>query len=409
MLHPSTLPALTGVCVPGASGSSRSRSAAANLLLWTAVASATDGPMGGAPIAEMTDSDWADFLRAALRHGMLPIAARALSVSVTEGIPPLIASDLRRAAASNSRRSLALVAELVKVLRLLDGAGIHAVPWKGPLLSQRAYGDLGSRYFFDLDVLVRAADLPRARDLLATIGFRTEKPMSAAQQAAYVEHQGELELVRDSDGVWLELHTAIVPTYYSAGTSSDDLWDRLVDAHIGRYRVPALAITDDLEALCVHGSKHRWERLIWIVDVAMMSRLLAAEDWQQLWDAARHNGTLRMVHLGLLLASDLCAAAIPSSVVRSARGDRVAVGLASEVGRDLFDPRSHRADALVFHTRMRERSVDRVRYLFNVFFTASGADWEALALPRGLFPLYALIRPLRLSLKYGRRALGGKD
>ena len=216
--------------------------------------------------------------------------------------------------------------------------------------------------------------------------------------------------MRDSDGVWLELHTAIVPTYYSAGTSADDLWDRLVDAQIGRSRVQALALTDDFEALCVHGSKHRWERLMWVVDIAMMSKLLGADDWERLSEVARKHGTLRMGPSGE--ASDGASEVVPHRYrnsrprVRSSRSRQPSASLARSEERDLFDPRTHRADSLVFHARMRERPADRLRYLFNVFFMASGADWEALALPRGLFPLYGLTRPLRLSLKYGRRALG---
>jgi hypothetical protein len=275
------------------------------------------------------------------------------------------------------------------------------------LLAQRAYGDLGARYFFDLDLLVRATDLPRSRDLLLATGFRTEKPMTAAQQSAYVEHQGELELVRDSDGLWLELHTAIVPTYYSTGTTAEDLWQRLVRTKLAGTNVHTLALVDELEALCVHGSKHRWERMIWIVDVAMMSRLLGAADWHRLIGVARDHGTLRMVHLGILLAVQFAAAPVPDDVVGMARADRVAVRLAADVTGELFDPRLHRADALVFHTRMRERPGDRLRYVLNVLFTPSGADWHALALPRALFVLYTVTRPIRLSLKYGRRFLTG--
>jgi hypothetical protein len=55
---------------------------------------------------------------------------------------------------------------------------------------------------------------------------------------------------------------------------------------------------------------------------------------------------------------------------------------------------------------MRERSSDRLRYLISVAFTPSGADWEAMALPRQLFAVYAMTRPLRLAWKYGRRAIG---
>jgi hypothetical protein len=52
---------------------------------------------------------------------------------------------------------------------------------------------------------------------------------------------------------------------------------------------------------------------------------------------------------------------------------------------------------------MRERGRDQLSYLASVAFTPSGADWESLRLPRALFPLYVVTRPIRLAAKYGRR------
>ncbi len=378
---------------------------AGRLLLWVARARVRPSAADGPPLELMTDEQWTIFLRDALRHGMVPLAARTLAGDVREPVPAAIRADLQRAAESNGRRSLTLAGELVTVVRLLADAGIRAVPWKGPLLAQRAYGDLGARYFFDLDVLVSESDLIAARDLMLVNGFRTEKHMTAAQQEAYVEHQGELELVRDSDGLWLELHTAIVPTYYSPGTGAEDVWERLVTVRLAGREISALALVDELEALCVHGSKHRWERLIWTVDVGRMAALLTDYDWERLASSARQHGATRMVNLGLLLADELCDAPIPRSVLERARADVGAQRLAGQVTRDLFNSRPARADSVIFHTRMRERARDRAGYLVNVLFRPSGADWETFSLPRALFPLYAVTRPFRLSLKYGRRLL----
>lgn len=381
-------------------------SAAAVLLLWIArdAARRPGQPAGHQGItATMSAQEWTEFLREALRHGMLPAAARALADE--DSVPSSIAEDLRQAEVSNARRSLTMLGQLLSTLRDLEAAGIRAVPWKGPLLAQRAYGDVGRRYFFDLDVLVRPAQMRAARDVLLDRGFRTEKPMTDAQQNAYVDHQGELEMVRDSDGMWLELHTAVVPNYYSRGRSSDDLWSRIVRATLGRDEVWALDPADEVEALCVHGSKHRWERLAWILDIAMMSRLLSSADFKSLTRAAREHGTLRMVRLGMILAADLAEAELPDEVLAEVRADRTAMRLAAEVRSELFDPRDHLADGLFFHAQMLERPRDRWVYLANVVFRPSGADWESVAVPRALFPVYAVTRPLRLSLKYGGRLL----
>jgi len=350
------------------------------------------------------DQLWSGVLREAARHMVMPLAWRALGPR-RDRIPELLASDLSAAYDQNARHNLWLTAELVSFLGRLRNADIEAVPWKGPLLAQRAYGGIGLRQFFDLDVLVRADDLGAAIAVAEGAGLSHEKPMTTAQRETYVDHQGEVELVRESDGLWLELHTQIVPTYYAQGTSSEELWGATRQEKVGRAMVQALDPVDEMEALCVHGSKHRWDRLAWIVDIAMMARLLDDSEWMRLTDGARRHGTRRMVNLGMLLSMDVAGARLPRRIAAAARADRTAARLSADVQLNLFSPQPHRLDSLIFHARMRERSSDQLRYLFNVLFTPSGADWESLALPRPLFPLYALTRPVRLSLKYGARVL----
>ena len=50
---------------------------------------------------------------------------------------------------------------------------------------------------------------------------------------------------------------------------------------------------------------------------------------------------------------------------------------------------------------MMEDSWDRVRYCVQIITNPSVEDWLALSLPDPLFPLYYLVRPLRLAGKYG--------
>ena len=144
--------------------------------------------------------------------------------------------------------------------------------------------------------------------------------MTEPQQRMYIDHQGELEMVRDADELWVELHWAIVPTYYAPPRSSGGVWLRSVEVPFGRKFVQALSPEDELEALCVHGSKHRWERLVWIADVSMAVKASSGSlDWDALLARARAHGTLRMVRLGLLLADTIGGAQLPERVLADAR------------------------------------------------------------------------------------------
>jgi hypothetical protein len=55
------------------------------------------------------------------------------------------------------------------------------------------------------------------------------------------------------------------------------------------------------------------------------------------------------------------------------------------------------------HVKMRERLHDKVRYGVRSVTTHTVRDWMALPLPRALFPLYYVLRPIRLVGKYGGR------
>ena len=352
----------------------------------------------------MNRDEWSAFLRAAMDHSTLPVAWRALE-PLNGQLPAEIATDMRTAFDANAVRNLRLAGELVTVLRGLERYDVTAVPWKGAVLAERAYSDLRLRQFFDIDLLVRSADLGRARAALENQGFRVLLQVTEEQLDSYVDHMGELEMERASDGLWVELHTAIVPSYFSDGRTSESLWDRVVPARVARASVQALDPVDEMEALAIHGSKHRFERLAWVVDIAMMARLLDAADGQRLFSAARDHGTLRMVRLSLLLAERVCGMAIPREIEQSVRSDRVALRLAREARDNLFDPRPGRMDELFFHARMRERSLDQLLYLFNVIYTPSANDWSGASLPGPLAWLYALSRPLRLWARFGWQAV----
>jgi hypothetical protein len=99
--------------------------------------------------------DW-DYLReAALRHGMLPLASRHLKeISVPASSVEGIAREFQALAA----RGLLFSVTLKQLVALLSGVGIQAIPYKGPALAARLYGNFAMRQFGDLDFLIRRED-----------------------------------------------------------------------------------------------------------------------------------------------------------------------------------------------------------------------------------------------------------
>lgn len=355
------------------------------------------------------DMDWPYLLRTARAHGMMPLLYWHLNTTCPDAVPKTAMDELRQRFQDNARRNLFLTGELLRLLNLFEAQGIPTVPYKGPALAASVYGSLALRQFADLDILVHRQDVPRAKDLLLSSGYRPEYQLTRAQEAAWLHHACDPPFRRDDGASIVELHWDIMPRYLSFPLDTERLWERLAPISLGGKVVSTLSPEDLLLILCVHGSKHLWERLAWIRDVAGLIETHQEMDWGWVTRQAIALGGRRMLSIGLLLATDLLGVSLPERVSQMLKADPVAGSLAAEVRTRLFrevDDLSKIFEESVFHPfrlRMRERLRDRVRYCIRTAMTPSVADWESLSLPYLLSPLYYVLRPLRLGGKYGRR------
>ena len=167
--------------------------------------------------------------------------------------------------------------------------------------------------------------------------------------------------------------------------------------------VRCLAPEDLLLALAVHGTKHLWERLAWVCDVAALLNSRAAPDWDFVLRRARESRVERMLYLALRLARGLLGAELPSEVL-ARTADPVVARLASEVAAALFAGGESEPAGFVrnvgFNLRARARLREKAAYL-RFIFTPTDGDLTAVKLPAGMSFLYYFLRPLRLALKGG--------
>src|SRR5713226_1508158 len=115
--------------------------------------------------------DWSEVIRLAEHHGVFPLAARKL-IELVGGLSSEVERALRSAYEANLRRSLWFAAELARIMQHFERQQLRALPYKGPVLAQSLYPDLGLRSFSDLDFLISPADFERAKQALVEIGYR---------------------------------------------------------------------------------------------------------------------------------------------------------------------------------------------------------------------------------------------
>jgi len=297
-----------------------------------------------------------------------------------------------------------LSGELLNILRLFEAHHIPAIPYKGPVLAASVYGDLAwLRQFGDLDILVPKREVLRAKELLSTHGYRPMWQLFWGREKTYLRQTGAYtyNLYHDACRFKLELHWDVTPAFR---LDLEDLWERLEPISLAGTTVRGLSPEDTLLILSVHGSDHLWSKLSMMGDIVELIRLHPEMKWQHVMDQARTFGVTRMLWLGLRLARELLGTALPPDVLDRMESDPVATALSMQLRQRLFG-RTASPPGGVLQFRVRERWQDKGRYGFYYvqwhLLTPHPEDQEFFPLPRLLFPLYYILRPLRLATRYG--------
>ncbi len=375
--------------------------------------------------------DWDYLLQTARRHGMIPLLFWHLDNACPEAVPEAYMTELRRHFRSNSLKNLLLTGELLKLYELFEQNDIFAVPYKGPTLAASVYRNIALRQAGDLDILVGQRDVLKAKELLLSSGYEptpwrtlsleTESTppwwivtrLSPVQELALLRFEREYAFWHEGTGVSVELQWEIIPRYFSFSWDLLSSRERRQRVSLGGGAVSTFVPEDLLLVLCVHGSKHFWERLLWLCDVGETVNRFRDMNWDDLMTRAAALGSERMLLLGLSLAHSLLEIDVPMTVLDKIRADSAVEKLAEDVRRRLFAEHQDTAESLEwsafhpFHYRMRERWRDRLGYVFLKIVEPNAADWMERPLPEILFPLYYVLRPLRLIRESGRRLVKG--
>ena len=353
--------------------------------------------------------DWGALLNAAAEHHLMPLFCRNLEANAGEAVPPSWRQRFGEEFLRNSCRNLALTAELFRVLEALESQGVCATPYKGPVLAAQAYGDAALRQFSDLDIIVPQRQIVAAHSALLGLGFRA-LISDLEISDTFREIPGQYAYRKEPETL-VELHTEFTLRYFPRRLDLGELRERRERVRVAGRQVLTFSLEDTLLLLSVHGSKHLWERLGWIADIAALTRAWRPLDWAAVLERAERWGIQRMVLLGAGLAARLFHAPLPNEVADCLEGDAVARRLIDDIGERFFAAEEVRLGAFsrfLFRVRMRGSAAQGVPYAVRLALRPTEIDRGRGHHARYLQPLYALLRPLRLMRTYGWRTRAGR-
>jgi Uncharacterised nucleotidyltransferase len=340
------------------------------------------GVLRGGSTDDSDSINWDQLLLLAESHGVFPAFCRSYSGE----LPKIFRDRLRGHWATSAH----LTNELHRLLELFTRNGIETLPLKGPVLADTLYGSVSLRTSEDLDLLVKATDFARAQSALVDEGFF---PVDEAGNY----HRGFVH-----KGILVELHFAVA----SPSLPRFDIeraWTRSNTIDFCGHATRIFDKTDLLLYLVLHGVKHHFARLVWLLDVTLALATLDDDDVEQLLEMARSTGIE-----GALLTTYALAHLVFGSKLSSKIGEAMTLNplvfpyAALIAGRVLSGPAqigtpAHNASLFVsLEIGVRRRWAHRLRFLLP---TQQDQLWtRQYGIPAAWM---RYLRPFRLLFRYG--------
>ena len=245
-----------------------------------------------------------DLVALARRHRVEPLLY-VLLAAATDGWRPAkatmdaLAQDYRK----NTARVLQSIAWLQQLTQSLAIKGIETRPLKGLPIAALAYDRIADRHCGDLDLLTGShRSRNRADQVVRGSGLRPDPfEMAAAPRRIYrALHKDDSYF--SPDGLRIELH------YHRDGIGQHVFPDFLVfgsgawqTCRVESTVTHRLHGTPLLLYLLSHGTRSRWHRLKWLLDIRRLTRHFDTDAWMELQNAARQEHMELQALIGLRL------------------------------------------------------------------------------------------------------------
>ncbi len=245
--------------------------------------------------------------------------AKVLEIAQRQRVEGLVADGLRRSrgaattsiksalesrASAIARLSLLQAAESVRLQRLFEAAGIGLTFIKGTALALLAYGNIGIKHSWDIDILVERADILAASALLRGAGYIRESPDETLDPERFLEWSFVANecIWRDpARDIFVELHWRLSQNASQLARASSSQYVAIAEGLVLR----TLGDDDLFVYLCLHGARHAWSRLKWLADLAAWLSQKSPQDVERLYRRAETSGVGRASAQALLLCNQL--------------------------------------------------------------------------------------------------------
>ena len=254
-------------------------------------------------------NNWDKLFYSANKHGVLPLVYKSLK-NKNVIIPKNVLLDIKQSYISIVKNNMVISAELVRIFKLFKIHNIDAVALKGPTLSQLIFSDNTVRQYSDLDILIEKNLLYSTTEMLIQNDYKLDFSIKFLRNEKYLEVEKHIHLYNKSANVLVELHWKL-STIKNINSSFSNYYQQVMlnNQAINTFNNESLLIY-----LCIHGSKHFWSRLEWVVDIDRLILNNSDIDWSYIQDKVNLVNANRVFYTGLLVVNHMFKTPLPENM-----------------------------------------------------------------------------------------------
>lgn len=318
--------------------------------------------------------DWKNLLIRAEKHRVRPIVnvgVNLLKDSVK--IPDEIVEGLKEYHHARGHENLLNARELIGLVKAMREKGMEVIPYKGVVLSQLAYGDIGLREMSDIDFLMKLDEFPVVREILLSRGYVPAKYVPEEFEAVFFRQnfQYNFDLFKGEKRQYhVEPHWKIGLRQWQTDLDFDDVEPLTARKDFYGTEINMLSPEGLLITTCLHhGGEDRWNSLKYICDVATI--LIKFEDemnWDLLERELKKFKVTNLVLLGIGVAVETFDVPVPGRIRQLIAKRKIA----SHVQKVMYQLRSEERPAKInnyfrhisFHFSLRKSTITKLKVLY---------------------------------------------
>ena len=272
------------------------------------------------PSVAYDEVNWQELSRLSRRHRVRPTLYKGINQwEHKDKVPSTLLTELRSTHLQIVSMNLDHAKELVQQIRDFKKVGIDLIPYKGTILAQEAFGDLGAREMSDIDFLMDIKDFPAIKDYFLARDFIPTKPVPDHFEEKFFEQNFEynFDLFDGKRRIYhVEPHWRIGFKRWQTDMNYHDIEPLTQIKNV--FGVPTKVLTPEglLITTCLHhGGEDRWNTMKDVIDItAILLRFKGEMNWEQLLIETEKLKVTNIVMLGVSIASHFFNIQLPPHI-----------------------------------------------------------------------------------------------